>query len=454
MSIASAQLQQVKYHTVKMNKSLTQRSVRPSTRRPVYKMSVGLIETYKNINRRYYNKSAKGTNGLIQSDSRAGVYNYGYDDDDYNYIVSENEIFAERYILEERIGKGSFGQVVRAFDQQTRQHVAIKIIKSKRQFTLQARTEHTILTTLNEHDRNDEHNIVKLLNSFVYRGHQCFVFEKLSYNLYELLRKSNFEGVSLNLVRKFANEILKTLDFLSQPDINIIHCDLKPENILLRHEKRSAIKVIDFGSSCHVDHRMFSYIQSRFYRSPEVLLGLSYGTSIDMWSLGCILVEMHTGEPLFSGSDESDQMYRIIQTLGMPPPEMIENSPHHARSKFFEYVDGNWTMNETMRINESRRKSLIDTIGVTSGGPGGRRLNQPGHDASQYMMFHDLIKRTLSLDPERRISPSMALQHPFLLNNNWTLSSPVSSSNHSENHTLHTSRLNKTDAETQTCHNY
>jgi dual specificity tyrosine-phosphorylation-regulated kinase 1 len=134
----------------------------------------------------------------------------------------------------------------------------------------------------------------------------------LSLNLYELLKNTHFAGVSLNLIRKFAKQILKALAYLARPDIDVIHCDLKPENILLRHPKRSGIKVIDFGSSCNSSKRMYSYIQSRFYRSPEVMLGLPYSVAIDIWSLGCILVEMHTGEPLFSGTDQFDQMQKIV----------------------------------------------------------------------------------------------------------------------------------------------
>jgi dual specificity tyrosine-phosphorylation-regulated kinase 1 len=94
-------------------------------------------------------------------------------------------------------------------------------------------------------------------------------------------------------------------------EVSIIHCDMKPENILLRHPRRSAIKVIDFGSSCRTNEKLYTYIQSRFYRSPEVLLGCEFSCPIDMWSLGCILVELHTGEPLFDGRDEYDQMCKV-----------------------------------------------------------------------------------------------------------------------------------------------
>lgn len=90
----------------------------------------------------------------------------------------------------------------------------------------------------------------------MFRNHLCLVFELLSYNLYELLRNTNFRGVSLNLTRKFAQQLCTALLFLSTPEINIIHCDLKPENILLCNPKRSAIRIVDFGSSCQVGNRV------------------------------------------------------------------------------------------------------------------------------------------------------------------------------------------------------
>ena len=100
----------------------------------------------------------------------------------------------------------------------------------------------------------------------MYRGHLCLVFELLTYSLYELLKNTGFSGVSLNLTKKFGLQLCSALHFLSQPSLQIIHCDLKPENVLLVHPRRSAIKVVDFGSSCRLNERLYVYIQSRFYR--------------------------------------------------------------------------------------------------------------------------------------------------------------------------------------------
>lgn len=97
---------------------------------------------------------------------------------------------------------------------------------------------------------------VNLKRHFMWKNHLCLVFELLSHNLYDLLRNTKFRGVSLNLTRKFAQQMCTALLFLSHPDLKIIHCDLKPENILLCNPKRSAIKVVDFGSSCQLGQRV------------------------------------------------------------------------------------------------------------------------------------------------------------------------------------------------------
>ena len=109
---------------------------------------------------------------------------------------------------------------------------------------------------------------VKLKRHFMFRNHLCLVFELLSYNLYDLLRNTNFRGVSLNLTRKFAQQLCTALLFLATPELNIIHCDLKPENILLCNPKRSAIKIVDFGSSCQLGQRVSRLFNCSPFMAP------------------------------------------------------------------------------------------------------------------------------------------------------------------------------------------
>ncbi|KAK6633592.1 hypothetical protein RUM44_004199 [Polyplax serrata] len=367
------------------------------------------------------------------------IFNDGYDDDNHDYIIKNGEKFLDRYEIDNLIGKGSFGQVVKAYDHEEQCQVAIKIIKNKKPFLNQAQIEVKLLEMMNRADADNKYFIVasrvielltrefdarrlvclkwvRLKRHFMWRNHLCLVFELLSYNLYDLLRNTNFRGVSLNLTRKFAQQLCTALLFLSTPELNIIHCDLKPENILLCNPKRSAIKIVDFGSSCQLGQRIYQYIQSRFYRSPEVLLGIPYDLAIDMWSLGCILVEMHTGEPLFSGTNEVDQMNKIIEVLGMPPKHLLDQA-HKAR-KYFDKLptDGSYVLKrpkDGKKYRSPGTRRLHDILGVDSGGPGGRRLGEPGHTVADYLKFKDLILRMLDFDPKTRVTPYYALQQNF-----------------------------------------
>ncbi|KAG5451312.1 Dual specificity tyrosine-phosphorylation-regulated kinase 2 [Clonorchis sinensis] len=257
--------------------------------------------------------------------------NQGFDDDRSGYKLVLNDHIAYRYELIKLLGKGSFGQVVQARDHRTGSDVALKIIRSEERFARQAQEEISILQALNEEDTDGHYNVVKLLDHFVFRRHVCMVFELLNLNLYEILQRNDFRGLSQGTVSKLTRGILECMNLLHKN--NIIHCDLKPENVLLRSAARCAIKVIDFGSSCYTNQRVYTYIQSRFYRAPEIILGMEYGPPIDMWSLGCIVAEMITGTPIFPGEDEADQLARIMELIGVPPRSMLAASGR--ANKFF-----------------------------------------------------------------------------------------------------------------------
>lgn len=244
-------------------------------------------------------------------------------------------------------------------------------------------------------DPDGSHATLSITSSFYFRSHLCIVTPCLSINLYELIRAHNFTGFSLPLIRRFSRQLLACLVLLQNK--RIIHCDLKPENILLCEARKADCRVIDFGSSCKEEEKVYTYIQSRFYRSPEVILGSSYGLGIDMWSLGCILAELWTGYPLFPGENEQEQLACIMEIFGPPDRHLVERC--------------------------TRKKLFFDSIGkprVTVSSKG-RRRRPSSKTLSQALKsedeaFLDFITRCLRWDPDRRLKPQDAVNHPFITN--------------------------------------
>ena len=181
----------------------------------------------------------------------------------------------------------------------------------------------------------------------------------LSVNLYEFIKMNHFQGFSLNLIKRFAIQILISLYYLAEN--SIVHCDLKPENILLRKINKSGIKIIDFGSGCFENEKIYTYIQSRFYRAPEIVLGIPYCGAIDMWSFGCILYELYVGYPLFPGEDEKDHMALMMEVKGIPPRSVLARS---TRRKVFFDDDYNpiITPNSRGKIRMPNGKNLYNVM--------------------------------------------------------------------------------------------
>ena len=177
--------------------------------------------------------------------------NNGFDSDQQEYVVRYNEHLGFRYEVVKKLGKGSFGIVLRVFDHKNQEFVALKILKNKKRLYKQGLVESKLIETLNRNDPEDKKNIVKRLDHFVFRKHLILTFELLSVNLYDFIKMNNFLGFSLSLIKRFAIQILISLYYMREH--NIVHCDLKPENILLRKINKSGIKIIDFGSGCFED---------------------------------------------------------------------------------------------------------------------------------------------------------------------------------------------------------
>ena len=322
-----------------------------------------------------------------------GVDNNGFDNDKNEYITEEGHHIAYRYEITDKLGKGSFGQVFKCFDHKNQETVALKILRNKKRLYKQGLIEAKILEELCENDPEDKKNIIRIKEKFVFRKHLILSFEMLSMNLYEFIKSNNFQGVSVGLVRRFAIQLLVSLHYMKEH--NIIHCDMKPENILLRKPNKSGIKVIDFGSGTYENEQFYTYIQSRFYRAPEIMMGIRYTPAIDMWSLGCILYELYVGFPIFAGEDEKEQIQCIMEVKGMPPRSMI--------------------------VLASRRKVFFDDDyrplpNANSKG----RVRQPNTKRLKEMMkcednlFVDFVDQCLEWKIEKRLTPELAFQHPWI----------------------------------------
>ncbi|ORY46860.1 kinase-like protein [Rhizoclosmatium globosum] len=248
------------------------------------------------------------------------------------------------------LGKGSFGQCVKCFDHKLKKHVAIKIIRNKKRFEQQGLIEVKVLERLKNEDSDDTANIVHMHDSFHFRNHLCISFEILGINLYEWVKAGGYRGIHTGVIKRFSFQILKCLELLAGQ--GIVHCDLKPEFVILVASRcdfvavsdssysrstafvppdfkplapQYALKVIDLGSSCFENEKVYTYVQSRFYRSPEVILGINYNVAIDMWSFGCILAELFMGYPLFPGENEQDQ-FKLFFDMSTFTPRLVPNS--------------------------------------------------------------------------------------------------------------------------------
>ncbi|XP_071673227.1 dual specificity tyrosine-phosphorylation-regulated kinase 4 isoform X2 [Patagioenas fasciata] len=331
---------------------------------------------------------AKKIEGLPETQN-----NNCYDDEHGSYLKVLHDHIAYRYEVLEVIGKGSFGQVAKCLDHKTNELVALKIIRNKKRFHSQALVEVKILDALLKKDKDDTHNIIHMKEYFYFRNHFCISFELLGINLYELIKKNNFQGFSLSLIRHFTQCVLRCLQVLYQE--RIIHCDLKPENILLHNKGQGSVKVIDFGSSCYEHQRVYTYVQSRFYRSPEVILGHPYAMAVDMWSLGCIIAELYTGYPLFPGENEVDQLACIMEVLGLPPADFIQAA--------------------------SRKRTFFDSKGFPKSitNSKGKKRCPDSKDLSTVLKTHDagfldFLKGCLMWEPALRMTPDEAMKHAWI----------------------------------------
>ncbi|KAM7013289.1 cyclin-dependent kinase-like 5 isoform 5-T6 [Tautogolabrus adspersus] len=276
------------------------------------------------------------------------------------------------------VGEGAYGVVLKCRHKDTNEIVAIKKFKDSEE---NEEVKETTLRELKMLRTLKQENIVELKEAFRRRGKLYLVFEYVEKNMLELLEELP-NGVPTDKARSYIYQLIRAIHWCHKHDI--VHRDIKPENLLISSD--DVLKLCDFGFARNLsegtDANYTEYVATRWYRSPELLLGAPYGKAVDMWSVGCILGELSDGQPLFPGESEIDQLFTIQKVLGPLPPEQMKLFYNNPRFHGLRFPAVNHPQTLERRY-----------LGIIGGG------------------LLDLLKNLLLLNPTERFLTEQSLNH-------------------------------------------
>eukprot|EP00931_Biecheleriopsis_adriatica_P012434 TRINITY_DN113574_c0_g1_i1.p1 TRINITY_DN113574_c0_g1~~TRINITY_DN113574_c0_g1_i1.p1 ORF type:complete len:418 (+),score=79.69 TRINITY_DN113574_c0_g1_i1:34-1254(+) len=331
-----------------------------------------------------------------------------------------------KYHLTDFLGDGTFGRVVLASDTGSGREVAIKIIRNVKKYTEDARYEAAVLEQIRKADPEGTSGCAVMYETFMHEGtFFCLVFEPLGPSLYDVLKGNKYQGFWMQDIQSIAKQCMQALAFL-HGQLRMTHTDLKPENILLLSRKApqlahfpresdgrgsgkyvrhvsSQIKIIDFGNTTHELEQHASLINTRQYRGLEVLLYLGWNHSSDLWSIGCILMELYAGDQLFETHEELEHLALIERIIGAFPKEMVRKTSAKTKNMFFVPDDGDgWRLPWPERASSpTSERHVQEQIPLRQ-----QVLQRHSH-------FADFVDTLLQLDPRKRAPAANALLHPF-----------------------------------------
>ncbi|KAI4172806.1 MAG: hypothetical protein LQ346_008532 [Caloplaca aetnensis] len=336
-----------------------------------------------------------------------------WDDEEGYYKVILGELLDNRYHVQSNLGRGMFSGVVRATDQKRERLAAIKIIRNNESMKKAGLKEVEILQKLAQADPEDKKHVIKLERTFEHKGHLCMVFENLSINLREVLKKFGRDvGINLKAVRAYAQQMFLGLSLLRK--CNVLHADLKPDNVLV-NESRNVLKICDLGSASDAsENEITPYLVSRFYRAPEIILGVPYDFGIDVWSVGCTLFELYTGKILFTGRSNNQMLRAIMECRGKFSHKILRKA-EFGRQHFDDLL--NFRSVEKDKLTAKDVVRIINFTKPTRDLRSRLMANAQGMsevEVKELYLFIDLLDRCLNLNSEKRCTPIEALKHPFI----------------------------------------
>jgi len=336
-----------------------------------------------------------------------------WDDAEGYYRVRIGEVMDTRYSVFGYTGQGVFSNVVRARDSmKTNQEVCIKIIRNNEIMHKTGLKELEILRRINDTDPDDKYHCIRLHRNFFHKQHLCMVFEPLSMNLREVLKKYGKNvGLHIKAVRSYAQQMLLALKVMKKA--NIVHADIKPDNILV-NESKLLLKLCDFGSASHVaEGEITPYLVSRFYRAPEIILGMKYDFGIDLWSSGTTFYELYTGKIMFAGQTNNHMLKMFMDLKGKIPNKIIRKGQfkdiHFDSNCCFLYHD----IDRVTQREKVVQMPVVNKVrNLDHELTGGAKL--PEEQLKKVLQLRDFLDKICVLDPAKRITLNQCLTHPFI----------------------------------------
>ena len=339
-----------------------------------------------------------------------------YDDKEGYYAHRIGDILNDQYKVVGSFGKGVFSTVVRCVDLKSATpgvEVAIKVQRNNEMMRRAGEKEISFLTQISNNDPDRKRHCITFLEQFDHEDHLCMVFEAMHQNLRMALKQHGHKrGIQLTAVQTYTRQIFVALRYLER--LGIMHADLKPDNIVV-NDKYNMLKICDFGSASSPEEAdITQYLVSRFYRAPEIMIGLQYGVPIDTWAAAVSVFELYAGKIMFQGTSNNMMLKLIQEVKGKMPHKLIRKGMF---SELHFDPDYDFLYRERDKVTG---REIIRSVKFEQRPMLGRDLRSlllpqklPEAETRKVLQLADLLEKTLILDPSKRMAPSEALKHPF-----------------------------------------